>query len=95
MVTNKITAKEARSIAFGPIDEALDYAYDMIRKAAEAGKLSTSLQTEFWVREGYSGTDAWKSAKAELEAAGFAVEFYYSERQFVDMYTIVRWSDAK
>jgi hypothetical protein len=45
----------------------------------------------FWIKEGYGQTEKYKSACKILEENGYTVEFFYEEKQFVNMYTVVRW----
>ena len=87
----KITAEEARKLAGPTVEEYADEAFGLIRTVATAGKREAQLHGEFWERGGYSGTPEWKQACKILEDAGFEVRFFYEERQFVDMYTIVEW----
>lgn len=87
----KITA-EARELAGPTPQDKVDLVYPMIREAASAGKFRVSLHDDFWVRDAYSGTAAYKTAKGLLEADGYKVSFYYNEGSFaVDMYTVVEW----
>jgi len=86
-----ITAAEARKMS-GPLVE--DYVLDAcvaIRRAAENKQRSVRLTGDFWVHEGYNGTKDWCEARDKLKALGFTVDFFYEERQFVDMYTVVKW----
>ena len=87
----KITAEEARKLSGITAEEYADGAFELIRIAASGGKRKITLHGEFWERGGYSGTPEWKQACKILEDAGFEVRFFYEERQFVDMYTIVEW----
>ena len=86
----KITAAEARRLAGPTVQERVDDVYPLIREAAEAGKRSITLH-DWWANEGYSKTFEYKQACMILEGDGFKVEFFYEERQFVDMYTVVKW----
>lgn len=86
-----ITANEARGLAGPSVQERVDMIEDTIRKAAENKKRSVALHDSFWVNEGYSQTNDYKQAVKILEGLGFKVRFFYEERQFVDMYTIVEW----
>jgi hypothetical protein len=88
---SRITAAEARKLVGPTVQERVDEVYPLIRKAAEAGQREIRLHGEFWENEGYSKTDDYKQACSLLEADGFGVRFYYEERQFVDMGTIVEW----
>lgn len=87
----KITAKEARKLAGPTVQELVDEVYPMIRESATMKNREVKLHEDFWVHGGYQGTKEWMEAKSILEKDGFTVEFFYEERQFVDMYTIVKW----
>ena len=86
----KITAAEARKLAGPTVQERVDEVYPLIREAAEKGKRYINLH-DWWANEGYSDTAEYKQAKMILEGDGFKVSFYYEERQFVSMYTVVEW----
>ncbi len=86
----KITAAEARRLAGPTVQERVDEVYPLIREAAEKGKRSITLH-DWWAHEGYSKTFEYKQACMILEGDGYTVEFFYEERQFVDMYTVVKW----
>lgn len=89
---SKITADEARTISGPGLEDYLNDAYLIIRKAAEAKKRSANLHGDFWAREGYSRTKMWIEAVDTLAKDGFKVEFYYKEHSIaVDMYTMVMW----
>lgn len=90
-----ITAREAREIA-GPTDEEIinqvvEEACEAIRLKAEDKGRKVCLRCGFWANEGYSGTEKYKKACQKLKDLGFEVEFFYEERQFVDMGTIIKW----
>lgn len=87
---SKITAQEARKLAGPTVQERVDEVYPLIREAAEKGKRSIALH-EWWAHEGYSKTVEYKLACQILEGDGYKVSFFYEERQFVDMYTVVEW----
>jgi hypothetical protein len=91
MIMTKITAAEARRLAGPTVQERVNAVYPLIRKAAEKGKRTLVLTESFWVDEGYNPTVQYKEAVKLLENDGFTVKFFYEERQFVDMYTIVSW----
>lgn len=91
MQVTAISVEEARQLAARPVEEALKYAYTAIRKAATEKKYEVNLTSDFWVYEGYNGTKSYAEARNALVDKGFTVEFFYEERQFVNMYTIVRW----
>jgi hypothetical protein len=86
-----ISAKEARGLAGPTPQERVDMLEDVIKKAAAAKQRSLALHDNFWVHEGYSQTNDYKQAVMILEGLGYKVKFFYEERQFVDMYTIVEW----
>ncbi len=87
----KITAEEARRLSGYNAEEYADEAFQLIRIAATDGKREIRLHTKFWTQGGYSRTPEWQKACKILEDAGFSIQFFYEERQFVDMYTIVEW----
>lgn len=86
-----ITANEARGLAGPTPQERVEMLDDIIRKAAANRERSVALHDPFWVHEGYSRTKDYIEACEVLEKKGFKVRFFYEERQFVDMYTIVEW----
>ena len=87
----RITAQEARTLAGPTVQERVDEVYSLIREAATEKKRFVSLRDNFWVNEGYSKTKGYQQDCMILEGDGYKVTFYYEERQFVDMYTIVEW----
>jgi pyruvate/2-oxoacid:ferredoxin oxidoreductase beta subunit len=91
MKNERITAEEARRLSGPSIESLLGEAYELIRDAASRGKSFVRLITPDWTKGGYNTTEAWKQAKTALEADGFTVNYHYEERQFVDMYTEVKW----
>lgn len=86
-----ITASEARGLCGPTVQERVELLEPKIRKAATAKQRSLKLTDAFWVDEGYSQTNDYKQAVMILEGLGYKVHFFYEERQFVDMYTIVEW----
>jgi hypothetical protein len=86
----KITAHEARELAGPTVQERVDAVYPLIRKAAEEKHRHVTLNA-WWANSGYGGTKDYKQACDILRADGYTVEFFYEERQFVDMYTVVKW----
>ena len=86
----KITAQEARKLAGPTVQERVDEVYPLIREAAEKGERSIALHG-WWAHEGFGGTVEYKQACKILEDDGYKVKFFYEERQFVDMYTVVEW----
>lgn len=101
MTTEKLTAGKARVLAGVPDDEFVEQAVDRllvtIEGLAKKGerKCRTGYQhvsdADLWVNGGYSPTPTYKLAVEKLQALGFKVSFFYEERQFVDMYTLVEW----
>lgn len=87
----KITAEQARLLAGATIQERVDLVYLAIEKAANAKKRIIRLHDDFWGYGGYKETEDWKEAVQILKNDGYRVRFFYEERQFVDMYTIVEW----
>lgn len=87
----KITAEEARALSGPSVEDHVNEVYPAIRKAAEQKWREIRLHDDFWTQGGYSGTADWKRACDLLRADGFKVEFFYEERQFVNMYTKVSW----
>ncbi len=68
-----------------------DQVFDQIRIAVTAKERQIKLHGDFWANEGYSDTKNYRQAIGLLKDAGFQAEFFYEERQFVDMYTIIKW----
>ena len=87
----QITAAEARRLAGPSVEDRVNEVFDLIRERATAGYHVLNLKDDFWTREAYSQTEAYKAAVKQLTSAGFAVRFFYEEHQFVDMYTVVEW----
>lgn len=88
----KITAGEARQISGTSSAEYVEAVYPLIRAAAAEHKRQVNLHSEFWVREGYSGTQKYKDACKILEQDGYVVRFFYEDCiQFTNMYTVVKW----
>lgn len=86
-----ITAIDARALAGPSPQERVNALDDDIRKAAIAGKRKITLHGKFWAGEGYSSTDDYKEACNILAKLGFKVSFFYEEKLFVNMYTVVEW----
>lgn len=92
-----ISAKEAREIAGPTLDEKIEEIGERIEELAKEKKRvlrcswDYTKHPELWVNGGYAGTKEWNEAKAKLEELGYKVTFYYSEGQFVDMYTKIEW----
>ena len=87
----RITAKEARELAGPSVQDRVRAAYELIRAAAEKKQHEVHLKSEFWTRGGYRKDKEYLEAVSILEQDGFEVLFFYEERQFVDLYTIVKW----
>lgn len=87
---NKITAHEARELAGPTVEERVAAVYPLIREAAEKKQRRVALH-DWWANEGYAKSKDYKQACMILEGEGYTVRFFYEERQFVDMYTIVEW----
>jgi hypothetical protein len=93
----RLSAAEAREIAGPTVDERVDSALEIICAAAEKKLRCVNLTDAFWVNGGY-GHDRkglmeqqYDQAKKALESLGYKVWFFYEERQFVNMYTVVEW----
>jgi len=86
----KITAQEARELAGPTVEERVAAVYPLIREAAEKKQRHVALH-DWWEREGYAGSKDYKQACMILEGDGYKVKFFYEERQFVNMYTLVEW----
>lgn len=92
-----ITAEEARQLAGKTVEEKVESLCATIRELASEHKrvcrcgYDHAEDADLWIHGGYSGTKDWMEAKKILEGAGFEVSFFYEERQFVDMYTLVKW----
>ncbi len=91
----RLTAAEARNLAGPTFDETVnamvDGALAYIRQVAEKKGREVHLNAPEWVHGGYSQSKEWKAATAELQRLGYTVELFYEERQFVNMYTVVKW----
>ena len=86
-----LTAKEAREVAGPRVSDYVEEACQKIRDAATQKKFEVRLNSTFWETEGYSNTQMWRDVKTQLEELGFTVKFYYEERQFVNMGTVISW----
>lgn len=99
MTTNlkRLTAAEAREIAGPTVAERVDAALDIIREAAEKKQREVALHGDFWANGGYGSDRSTRLAKQydeavkQLKELGYKVWFFYEERQFVNMYTVVEW----
>lgn len=90
MTYHMITAKDARTMAGPTLAERLEALGQDIETLAKKGEREIKLHDTFWLK-GYDSADEWLAAKKALEELGYTVDFVYEERQFVDMYTRVRW----
>lgn len=88
---NRITAEEARELAGPTVQDHVETAYKLIRTAAEKKQHHVDLKSDFWASGGYKKDKEYLEAVSILEKDGFRVWFFYEEKQFVDMYTIVEW----
>lgn len=90
-----ITAEEARRLAGPTLEEKVEAIADGIKKAAEEKKRRyvppASQDPDLWITGGYERSQEWLEAKKRLESLGYKVTFFYEERQFVDMYTVIEW----
>lgn len=90
-----LKASEARKLAgIGDEEEAKALVYSAlldIERLAKGGKRQAFFKTEPWVQGVYKGEPTVKLAYKILEELGYTVTFFYEERQFVDMYTIIEW----
>jgi hypothetical protein len=91
MYKMKFTAKEAQKFVVVTAEEEVADIESLIEKAARENKREVRLLNNFWVNEGYVGTEKYKAACKILEENGYTVEFFYEEKQFVNMYTVVKW----
>lgn len=87
----RITADEARQLSGPKLNDILEPVYTKIREAASKKQHQIQLHGDLWTQGGYSTNQMWLAAKQQLESDGYKVSFYYNERQFVDMYTVVEW----
>jgi ABC-type proline/glycine betaine transport system substrate-binding protein len=91
----RLTAQEARDLAGlsneEKANEAVNIAITIIHNAAKNKSRKVNLTDDFWTHGGYKPSESWKLAKKILEDLGYKVEFFYTERQFVSMYTIISW----
>lgn len=91
----RLTAAQAREIAGQTMEERVNIAVEGalidIRAAAEKKHRDVHLYGDPWVHGGYSDTPEYKAACKALRDLGYTVEFFYEERQFVNMYTVVKW----
>ncbi len=95
---NMITGSEARELAGSTALEIVQSLEPFIRSAAanHERRLMTGYTKDlphqhFWINGGYTPEPRWVEAKRLLEGFGFEVSFFYEERQFVNMYTLIEW----
>lgn len=92
-----ITAEQARKLTPRSLESKLEILSATIERLAKMGQRSCRTGWEhkedldLWVNGGYSKTEEWARAKAILEEYGYKVDFFYEEKQFVNMYTIIEW----
>lgn len=90
-----LSAKEARKLSGPTVEEIVEAELERvelkIKAEAEKKRRCVHLHDDIWTNGGYGNTKEWQAAKTALEKAGYKVKFFYEERQFVNMYTIVEW----
>lgn len=95
----EFTAAMARKVSGvtqkAKVNEALKYAFETIKAAAEKKQTEVNLVNDFWCAEAYSSTSAYREAVLKLEQLGYTVSFFYEERQFVNMFTVVKWFEGE
>lgn len=91
---NEITAEEAKQLAGPTPQERVEEVLSKIKLAAKNKQRSLNLTDEWWSYAGYEG-EAKRPDYAEccklLRDRGFQIDFFYEERQFVNMYVIIKW----
>lgn len=93
----RLTAAEARAIAGATLDEKVDAILTRIAEFAQDKKRQLKCGWDYdydkdlWINGGYSKSKDWIAAHKILTDLGYKVSFYYSESQFVDMYTLIEW----
>ena len=85
------TAEQEKRFAKIAAESEIAAIESLIETAARGKKREVRLLSNFWINEGYSQTEKYKAACKILEENGYTVEFFYEEKQFVNMYTVVRW----
>lgn len=88
-----ITAKEARGLAPMKLDETLERMDSIIRNAAEKGQTSARVPYDLCNINGYSASFKSLGAEEALEDAGFSLETRNEDRQFVDVWIEVSWTN--
>jgi hypothetical protein len=91
MYKMKFTAEDAKKFKVRTAEEEIDAIEPLIATAAKEKQLEVRLLSDFWINEGYSQTEKYIKACKILRDNGYTVEFFYEERQFVNMYTVVKW----
>jgi hypothetical protein len=90
-----ITAKEARELGGPSIAEHIEIISNWIRKAALDGEHSIIIRAEPYERWMYAGWPKSDTIEGrvllQLKNAGYKVELYYKEMQFVDMGLKISW----
>lgn len=95
--TKRLTAAEARAMAGPTLDEKVDSILAKIAEFARSQKRRLrcgwdyDCDKDLWINGGYSKSPDWIAANKILTDLGYKVTFYYSESQFVDMYTLIEW----
>lgn len=87
----RLTAQEAKKLAGLTAEEQVDAALAKVEGAAKNSQRFINLHDKFWVDGGYDNSKEWVEAKRQLVELGYTVEFFYEEKQFVNMYTIIKW----
>lgn len=91
------TAQQARELAGRSVQEKVESLLEAVKEKAKQKHrfLKTGWEykadEDIWINGGYSHTEEWREAKKILEELGYQVDFFYEERQFVDMYTVIKW----
>jgi hypothetical protein len=91
MSANLLTAAEARKLSGLTPREHVELVLKNVEQLAKDGKRIYRVHDDFWVNGGYSKTTDYQEAVAILEELGYKVSFFYEERQFVNMYTVIEW----
>ncbi len=89
-----LTAAQAREISGPSAEDYLATIEQHIRKAAEAKQREVLIRDEpfaHWLYGSNELTAEPRKAIDALKAAGYAVDLFYQESQFVDMALRVKW----
>lgn len=89
----RLTAAQARELAGPTVSERVDEVLKQIKEVASPPTRARrlNLMEPFWANGGYGNEKNWTEAKKQLEDLGYKVTFFYEERQFVNMFTVVEW----